>query len=210
MKILVIGANGPTGIALVQEALAHRHDVTALVRKPDAMPIHNEWLRVVKGDVLDPASLEPAIVGQEAVVCSLGITLAQSRKPTTIYSDGTKNIIAAMDKAGGRRLICITGIGTGDSKGHGGFLYDNIFLPLLLSEGYKDKGRQEEVVRASHVDWTIIRPAQLTNAAPKGTYRIFDTNAYTAKSIARADVAAFIVAHISDDTYLHKTIGITY
>ena len=210
MKILLVGATGGTGKEILQQALAQNHEVTALVRNPAAITLQNEHLHVVQGDVLNSNSIEQAVIGQEAVICALGLSLSASRKPTTIYSDGTRNLIAAMNKQGVRRLICITGVGSGDSRGHGGFLYDNIFLPLLLSGGYADKTRQEEVIKQSDLDWVIVRPGQLNNNAAKGTYRVMLDGKYEMKGIARADVATFVLEQLTSSTYLGKTPAISY
>jgi putative NADH-flavin reductase len=213
MNILIIGATGPTGQQLVQQALAQGHEVTALVRNPDKLEMQHDYpkegtasphLRILKGDVLDLDSLQTAMLGQQAVVSSLGSKL--SRKPMTLLSEGTKNLIQAMQQQGVRRLVCITGLGAGDSKGHGGFVYDRLILPLLLKEIYKDKDRQEAVVRDSGLDWIIVRPAQLHNGAATGNYRVFtDLTNVTVSKISRADTAAFVLKQLSDDRYLHQT-----
>jgi putative NADH-flavin reductase len=120
--------------------------------------------------------------------------------------------VDAMRGAGVRRLICITGIGAGDSKGHGGFVYDRIIQPLLLNEVYKDKTRQETVVRESGLDWTIVRPAQLTNGQARGAgaYRVLsDMTGVTATKIARKDVAAFTVDLVTGQKHLHQAVLIT-
>lgn len=210
MKILLIGATGPTGQQILTQALAQGHRVTALARHPERLTIKSEQLLTVQGDVLNKPSLEQAMTGQNAVICALGISLGESRKPTTIYSTGTGNIIAAMDKQGVRRLVCITGIGSGDSRGHGGFLYDRIFLPLILNQGYLDKTRQEEKIKRSDLDWVIVRPAQLTNGKAINTYRVLLDGNYTAKKIARADVATFVLQQLTSDQYLKKTPVISY
>jgi hypothetical protein len=115
-----------------------------------------------------------------------------------------------MEKHGVRRLVCITGIGTGDSKGHVGFLYDRIILPFVVKNVYEDKDRQEEAIRQSDLDWVIVRPARLTDEPAKGKYRVFLGGSYTAKTISRADVAAFMLAQLADDTYVHKTPVISH
>ncbi len=210
MKILLIGATRGTGKEILNQALAQNDEVTALVRNPAPITLQNEHLKVVQGDVLDIASVERAMAGQEAVICSLGLPMAASRKPTTVFSDGTRNLIAAMNKQNVHRLICITGVGSGDSRGHGGFLYDNIILPLLLSEGYADKTRQEEIIKQSTLDWVIVRPGILSNGTAKGHYHVMLDGKYQIKGIARADVAAFVLEQLTSDTYLKKTPGISY
>jgi putative NADH-flavin reductase len=208
MKILVIGANGPTGRELVAQGVALSHEIAAAVRRPESagLPVS---VKVVRADVTDSESLTAAVKGQDAVISSLGSKL--SRQPTTLFSQGTRNLISAMRQAGVRRLVCITGIGAGDSKGHGGFVYDRIIQPLLLNEIYKDKTRQEAVVRENNLDWTLVRPGQLTNGARTGQFKaLTELTGVTVGKISRADVAAFILAHIGDEKSFGCTFTLTY
>lgn len=208
MKLAIVGATGPTGRELVQQALAAGHVVTAGVRSPKTANLPTN-VRLVEADVTRASSLIPLVTGQDAVLCALGSKL--SRKPTTLLSGGTKNLVGAMTSAGVRRLMCITGIGAGDSKGHGGFLYDHIIQPLLLSEIYKDKTRQEEVIRRSGLDWTIVRPAMLTNGPATGKFReIIDISGVTAKKISRSDVAAYVLRAVAAPQTVGTTVLITY
>jgi len=208
MKLLIIGSTGPTGLQLVEQALSAGHEVTAAVRSPDNAALPSN-ARKVRADVTDAASLLAAVSGQEVVISSLGSPL--SRKPTTLLSDGTRNLIAAMKQSDVRRLICITGIGAGDSRGHGGFFYDKIIQPLLLSEIYKDKDRQELVVRESGLDWTIVRPGQLTNGDKTGNIRVLSNlTGITVGKISRADVAAYILAHLTDAKTFGSIFTLTY
>lgn len=204
MKILVIGATGPTGRELVAQGIAAGHQITAAVRPTGTAGLPS-GVKTARVDVTDSGSLAGAVVGQEAVISSLGSKL--SRKPTTLFSDGTRNLVTAMRAANVRRLICITGIGAGDSKGHGGFLYDRIIQPLLLDEIYKDKTRQESIIRECGLDWTLVRPGQLTNGAKSGQIRaLTDLTGFTVGRISRADVAAFILGLLSDE----KSFGCAY
>jgi putative NADH-flavin reductase len=207
VKVLIIGATGATGQILMREALAQGHEVTALARNPSAVAPEDYRPRVLQGNALDPSSVETAVAGQDAVLSALG---TRSTRPTTLFSESTQNIISAMKKHGVRRLVCITGIGTGDSKGHGGFLYDRIILPFVVKNVYEDKDRQEEAIKQSELDWVIVRPAQLTDEPARGEYRVFLGGAYAAKKISRADVAAFMLAQLTDDTYVHKTPVISH
>lgn len=208
MKLLIVGATGPTGRELVAQGIALDHEMTAAVRQPDQAGLP-ESVRLARADVMDAASMAAAVEGQEAVVSSLGTRL--SRKPTTLFSEGTRNLIAAMNQAGVRRLICITGIGAGDSKGHGGFLYDRIFLPLLLQQIYRDKDRQEEIIRDSGLEWTIVRPGMLTDGPRTGQFRpLVDLTGIKGGKISRADVATFILAHLKDRASYGRTINLIY
>jgi uncharacterized protein YbjT (DUF2867 family) len=206
MKILILGATGPTGRELVSQALALGHQVTATARKPETANLP-AGVKVVRADATNAASLAAAAAGQEAVISSLGSKI--ERKPTTLLSEGTRNLIAGMKKAGVPRLVCITGVGAGDSRGHGGFFYDRILQPLLLKEVYKDKDRQEAVVRESGMQWTLIRPGALKNGPGNGKYRVLtDLNGITIGSIARADVAAYILAHLDDQSTYSRAINL--
>ena len=209
MKVLIIGATGGTGRQLVEQALTAGHDVTAFVRDPEKIRAQHKRLRVVQGDILDFNSLELAVAGQEAVLSGLGTKSVF--KPVRIFSEGTSNLLGTMNKHGVRRLICITGIGAGDSRGHGGFFYDKIILPIILKRIYQDKDKQEELIRKSDRDWTIVRPGFLTNGPAKGSYRVLtDLTGITVGRISRADVAAFMLAQLHSDRYLRQTPLLTY
>jgi putative NADH-flavin reductase len=209
MNILIVGATRGIGLQLLKQALEHGHTVTALVRDPQKLSIQHDRLKVIKGDILDRDSVDLAMVDQDAVCCTLG-TLP-TRKPVTVFSEGTQNLLEAMKMAGVRRLICVTGIGAGDSQGHGGFLYDRIFNPLLLKTIYEDKDRQETLIKVSDVDWVIVRPGFLTNGPLTGKYRaLIDLTGITAGRISRADVAHFMLQQLESDEYLRQTPLLTY
>jgi putative NADH-flavin reductase len=207
MKVLIIGATGATGKILMREALAQGHQVTALARNPSALAPEDHRLRVLQGNALDVSSVEAAVAGQDAVLVALG---TRSSRPTTLFSESTHNVIGAMDKHGVRRLVCITGVGVGDSKGHVGFLYDRIIRPLVVRNVYEDKERQEEAIEQSDLEWVIVRPAQLTDEPAKGEYKVYLKGSYKAKTISREDVAEFMLAQVKDDTYVHKMPVISY
>ena len=207
MKVLIIGATGATGKILMREALAQGHEVTALARNPSALAPEDHRLRVLQGNALDVSSMEAAVVGQDAVLLALG---TRSSRPTTLFSESTHNVIGAMDKHGVRRLVCITGIGVGDSKGHVGFLYDRIIRPFVVRNVYEDKERQEVAIQQSDLEWVIVRPARLTDEPARGEYGVYLKGSYKAKTISRADVADFMLAQLTDDTYVHKTPVISY
>jgi putative NADH-flavin reductase len=207
VKVLIIGATGATGQILMREALAQGHEVTALVRDPSAATTEDHRPKVLQGNALDASSVESAVAGQDAVLSALG---TRSARPTTLFSESTQNVIGAMDKHGVRRLVCITGIGVGDSKGHVGFLYDRIIRPFVVKNVYEDKERQEEAIKQSDLDWVIVRPARLTDEPAKGEYNVYLGGSYTAKTISRTDVAAFMLAQLTADTYVRKTPVISY
>ena len=122
-----------------------------------------------------------------------------------LFSKATRVLVTAMEKAQVKRLICVTGFGAGDSRGHGVCLY-NAAVHLLLGRVYDDKDVQERIVRASKLDWVIVRPVILTDGPKTNAYRaLADTRDWTCGFISRADVADFLIKQIDDDAFLHKT-----
>ena len=209
MNLLIIGATRGIGFQLLEQALQAEHVITALVRDLQKMPKQHDRLRVVQGDILDLGAVQRAMAEQEAVCVTIGIGIIW--KPVTVFSQGTRNVLEAMRQQGVRRLICITGIGAGDSKGHGGFLYDRLFNPLLLKTIYKDKDRQEALIRDSDTDWTIVRPGFLTNGPLTKKYQVItDLTGVTAGKISRADVAHFILEELATNRYLGQAPLLTY
>jgi putative NADH-flavin reductase len=209
MNLLIIGATRGIGFQLLEQALEAGHSVTALVRSPQRMSEQHDRLKLILGDILDLEAVQKAMAGQNAVCITIGIGITW--KPVTVFSQGTRNVLEAMHQKGVRRLICITGIGAGDSKGHGGFLYDWVFKPLLLKTIYEDKDRQETLIQNSDTDWTIIRPGFLTNGPLTKNYRVItDLSGVTAGKISRADVAHFILKELAINHNLRQTPLLTY
>jgi len=209
MKLLIIGASRGIGRQLLEQALQAGHPVTAMARHPENFPRQQAGLQMVAGDILDPSQVQQAVAGQEAVCLTIGVGVTW--KPVTVFSQGTKNVLAAMAEHGVRRLVCVTGIGAGDSAGHGGFLYDWLFKPLLLKTIYEDKDRQEALIRASDMDWTIVRPGFLTNGPLTGNYRVLtDLWGIKADRISRADVAHFMLAELTEPLYVKQIPLLTY
>jgi len=209
MNILVAGAGRGIGRQLVEQALAAGHAVTALARDPSKLAAAHERLRIVQGSVLDPASVAAAMAGQNAVCCTIGVKTPWEQP--SVFSEGTRRLLEAMKRSGVRRLVCITGIGAGDSRGHGGFLFDRVFFPLLLKAVYADKDRQEALIRASDTDWTIVRPGFLTNGPLTGNYRaLTDLTGVTAGRVSRADVAHFVLDELATNRHLRQTPLLTY
>jgi uncharacterized protein YbjT (DUF2867 family) len=207
MRLLVVGASGRTGRQLVEQGLARGHRIVAFVRKPERLPTRHERLEVAVGDVLDPPSLARAVEGVDAVLCALG---HRRYYPNRILSDGTRRLVEAMRAHGVRRLVCETSLGVGDSFGRLGLYYTLFTVPFILPFYYFDKHRQERVIRASGLDWTIVRPGVLTNRPAKSTYRHGPKvgNWILTLRVARADVAAFMLDQLESDAYLGASPGI--
>lgn len=209
MKILIIGASRGIGKVLLEEALGDGHDVSVMARHPEKITVSHVRLGVHQGDVRDRDSVAKRAKGCDVVCSCIGEPI--TFKPVDLFSTSASNIVSAVTANPGQKLIAVTGIGAGDSKGHGGFLYDRIFKPLLLKTIYADKDREEAIIKASAIDWLIVRPAGLTNGPRTGTYRVInDLSGVTSRRISRRDVADFILAQIANPTQFGKTPLITY
>ena len=204
MKILVLGATGATGRLIVSKAIAEGHEVVALVRsKAKAGDLAGAEL--VEGDARDAAALTSAIAGCDAVVSSLGTAMSPFRE-VTLLSTATRALVGVMVAQNIHRLVCITGLGAGDSRGHGGFFFDRLLLPLMLRKVYEDKDRQEDAIRGSSLDWTIVRPMVLNDKPARGRIKaLTDLSGVHGGTIARADVADFVVQQLTADTWLRKS-----
>jgi putative NADH-flavin reductase len=210
MKLLIVGASRGIGQQLVIQALSAAHDVTAFARHPERIVARHDRLRKAKGNVLDPLAIGDAMAGQDAVACSLGQSTPWE-PPPDLFSRGTKLILDAMASASVRRLICVTGIGAGDSRGHGGAVYDWFLRGFVMRRMYDDKDRQEALIEASDTDWTIVRPGFLNNGPLTGEYRpLTELEGVTAGSISRADVAHFILQELATRRYLRRCPLLTY
>jgi uncharacterized protein YbjT (DUF2867 family) len=207
-RVLVVGATGGTGRQLVAQALERGYDVTALVRKPDALGVQHPRLRVVQGDVLDAATVDQAVLGQDAVVCALGHK--RYFGPTRILSEGTRNLLAAMEGHGVRRFVCETSLGIGDSAGRMGLYYTLFVIPVVLPFYFWDKTRQEQAIAASRADWVIVRPGALTNGGKRTTRRLGRRlgSFLATVRISRADVAGVMLDQATDATWVGSAVSV--
>ena len=142
--------------------------------------------------------------------CDGSISTPPTRQPVSVYSTGTTNILAGMQAANATRAVFVTGIGAGDSQGHGGVFYDDVLWPLMLRTAYEDKNRAEALLRESGTNWTIVRPGFLTDETMSGAYYIVgDLTDVRSGSISRNDVAHFIVAALESGDYVRQTVLLT-
>ena len=210
MKVLIIGATGGTGNELIKQALAKNFTVTTFVRNPARLKIENKNLKILTGNVLDKNSVEKAVEGQDAVLCALGHK--KWFRLTNILSEGTRNILEAMEKNNIRRFICETSLSVGDSFGRMGLYYTLFTIPIILQFYFWDKYRQEKIIKASSIEWTIVQPGALKNSKPKGKWKEGDKigNYLLTVGISRADVADFMLKQITETKYIKKTVGISW
>ncbi len=206
-RVLVIGASRGIGLETVRQSLSRGYAVRALARSADSIAVSDAALETCPGNALDPDDVAEALDGVDTVVQALGVAPgpATMLKPVTLFSSATRILIPAMQTAGVRRLISVTGFGAGDSRARISCL-QRIPFRLVLGHAYDDKSIQEQLIRESDLDWTIVRPGILTRGARTGRYQVLEKPGQWRNGlISRADVADFIVRQIDDATYLRKT-----
>ena len=209
MRLLVFGSTGGTGRELLIQALDRDHRVTAYARDPAKIEdIQHSRLTVVRGDVLDAATVQSAVAGHEGIL----VTIGTGPSRTTLREEGTRNIVEAMQSTGVKRLICQSSLGVGDSRTNLPFFTKYIIVGIFLRHAFADHELQEAVVRQSSLDWTIVRPPHLKDGPRTEVYRHgFSTTDKQIKNwISRADVADFMLKQLVDDTYLHQAPGVSY
>lgn len=199
MKLAILGAAGKIGAHTVAEAIAAGHDAAAFARRPAGIPepVGPGRLTRIAGDVLDQASLTPAIAGTDVVICTFGAPLNAStiRRVPNLCERATRNIINVMREQRVDRIVCMTAIGVGDSRDRGRWAFRRLIRPLILGRIFVDRDRQEQLIRASGLRWTIVRPAELTDE-PAGPWRYVDPadrDAAEPVRVPRATVARALV-----------------
>ena len=206
MKLAVFGATGKTGLEILKQALSQGHIVTAFVRDAARLPIENEHLTSIIGDVFDPVSVAQAVQGQDAIICALGA--GSSLKKTTVRTTGTMNIIKGMKEHNVKRLMVVTAMGVGESWNTLS-PFNKFFFATLLKSSRDDHETQEAAVKESGVDWTIVRPSGLTDDPLTGVYNTGDNILTKTSKIARADVADLILKEVKQNTLIGKAVTIT-
>lgn len=207
--MIIFGATGTIGQHLVKQALEKEIKVTAFGRNASALGhLKNGNLKFYQGNVLDAESVKEALAGHDVVLCTLG-----AGKQGNLRAPGTKNIIEGMKELGIDRFICQTTLGCGESIKNLNFIWKHIMFGWLLKDAFRDHERQEELVKDSPVDWTIIRPAAFTDGPLTGKYKhSFSGNekGITLK-ISRSDVAHFTLNNLTANAdNLKKAIAISY
>jgi uncharacterized protein YbjT (DUF2867 family) len=208
MRLTVFGATGGTGQHVVSQALEAGHHVTAVVRDPARLTPHAR-LEPVAADVMDPAAIELAVKGQDAVVSTLG---PRPGDDTPVCATGARSIITAMHATDTRRLVVVTASGHVTDSGDGPFTR-TLVKPMLrrfLRSGFADFAQTDELVRQSGLEWTIMRPPRLTDGKRRAYRTSLDTNVRGGIMIARADLADAILAALADPTTAGHTIALGY
>jgi putative NADH-flavin reductase len=208
VNIVIFGSTGGTGRELVGQALERNHDVTAFARRPMKLSLLMDYITVISGDVFDPDRVERAIAGQDAVLSALGTDLLHRDEP--VASEGTRNIIDAMQRHGVRRLIVESAFGVGDSVHHMAPALRKL-MRVALGPILPDKEKQEEIVRQSGLEWVIVRPVPLSRGEGTGVYRFgTELEPKMTSRISRGDVAHFMLNQLDHDRNLGKALTIAY
>ncbi len=214
MKIIIFGATGGTGRATARTLLAAGHQVTALARDPSKLS-DLAALEAIRGDAMRPADVAAAIPGHDAVIVSLGNSQnpfamalgARRTTPADVCEVGTRNVIAGMRKAGVGRLLVVTALGIGNQRALP--LPLRLFYRTVLREHMADKEKQEILVKACGLDWTLVQPVGLTDGAATGDWLADTTGKVRRQRISRADVAAFLATLIDGRAWRHATVALS-
>jgi putative NADH-flavin reductase len=207
MKVLILGATGATGRLLVERALDRGHQVTAFVRDPRklVLPEPSPALNVVQGNVMDPAGLDRIMPGHDAVIFAVG---PGHNKASTLRTDGARNTVAAMTKAGVQRLIAISGLGAGVTRKNLGFVFDQIQARTTLKGLLQDQNGMESEIRKSKLDWVVVRPGTLLDTPPTLKCVISLDGTDLQRSVSRADLVHFMLDQLQQNEYVRKPVAI--
>ena len=193
-----MGASRGIGLETVRQALAAGHTVRAMARSASAIPLQHPLLEKVSGDALVAEDVRRALQGVEVVIQALGIRNSDLFRPVHLFSAATRVLVPEMQAQGVRRLITVTGFGAGDSQSSIGLL-QRLPFRVMFGRAYDDKSEQERLIRASGLDWTLVRPGVLTSGAHTARYRVLlERDQWRNGIIARANVADYLVRQITD------------
>lgn len=208
MRLTVFGATGGIGTEVVSQALARNHEVTAVVRDPSRLAVPaTAALTVIKADVMDPTAIKPALDNADAVLSALGPRRGGS---PAILTDSMRAILTAMESAGVQRLVAVSASGFFTEEGEGPLIryVAKPLLRVILRDNCADTRRMETLVTASSTDWTLVRPAQLTNA-PRRPYKTA-LDHYVGPRISRGDVADAILNALPDPGTTSRRLNLGY
>ncbi|RVU16158.1 NAD(P)-dependent oxidoreductase [Methylobacterium oryzihabitans] len=204
--VLVIGASQGIGLETVKAALAAGHRVRAFARSAAGIALSDPGLEPFAGDALNGRDVAAALDGIDVAVQALGVPARTLLGPVTLFSDATNLLVPAMERAGVRRLLAVTGFGAGDSRDAIGLL-QRLPFRLVFGRAYDDKDAQEMRIRRSSLDWTLVRPGILTSGAATGRFEVLaDPATWRNGLISRADVAQFIVGQIDAPTHRGQAV----
>jgi len=206
MKVVIFGATGFSGKAILAEALRQGHEVSILVR--DASKIHQQQnMSIVEGNVLNPETVSAILQEQEAVIQCLGIGGTGDGKPNSFVSDASKIIVEAMQKQGVRRLIAMSNVGAGNSIAFLPWFFRKLILPYFmkwLKVIIDDKNIMEPIIMNSNLDWTIVRCPNIVDKAAKNNCLVSLDGKGLRLSISLPDMATFMVDQLEKDNFIRQ------
>jgi uncharacterized protein YbjT (DUF2867 family) len=209
MRVLVLGASQGTGALCVRNALDRGHEVTAFARSPQKLAIEHAHLKKLQGDFLQAPSVEAAVPGHDAVIITASASsLRAFRDNPRYFSQGTGYAIDAMKKAGVKRLAILSALGTGPSRTLLNPVLRLLVVDLILKATFVDHDRQEQLVRQSGLEWVIARPGRLTDGPAQHRYKKTAAIEPVPSSIARADVADFLVEACATPAWVGQAVQI--
>ena len=208
MKVIVFGATGQVGALAVQRMLEDGQDVTAFARAPEKLKLDHPKLTRHAGDALNTVAVAEAVKGHDAVVITLG---AGMNRKSLIRSQGTLNVIQAMQTHGITRLICQSTLGAHESWSNLNFFWKRIMFGGLLRPVFKDHELQESLVRASGLNWTLVRPSAFDDGPATGAYKVGfgPKERNLSLKISRADIACFLSKQLSDLRFRQAAVAIS-
>ncbi len=220
MKLAIVAATGRIGRVIVKLAAAAGHEVTAAVRTPSKLPSGVDGVRVDLA-APDPAALESAIAGRDAVISAVG---PRGLADIGIVAPGTRAIIAAMEATGVRRIVAVSAAPTSTVAVPGrrpnppkhdpgdGPVMRYVLAPVvgrILRRHYLDLAIMEEDLRASGLEWTVVRPPLLTDKPPTGRYRrAYGRNIRGGFSVPRGDVADLMLRVLDEPESIGQYVGL--
>ena len=206
MRIVVFGANGPTGRLLTRAAVAAGHDTVAVTRRPETFPSGGERLEIAAGDVLDRDRVDEIVAGADAVLSTLGVPYG--KEPVEVYSRGVGHILDAMKRHEVSRLVVVSsGAVTGQDEPTGGVLFNRVLQPYITKRlgrtVYDDMRRMEALVSGSAVDWTILRPSGLYDLPAVTRYSLTEEHG-PGRFTARVDLADAMLRQVHDTAFVRR------
>jgi putative NADH-flavin reductase len=210
MKVVVIGATGRSGRRLVEQALAAGHEVTAFAPEPAKLGLGGERLTTVAGDVLDADAVKKAVIDSDAVLFAIGVA---RRTTTTLFSDGIRNTVEAMEAAGVRRLVCVsTGmLAIGRHLGLARQLFSEFVVERVMRNVYLDLARMEDEVALSDLDYTVVRAGRLADGPRTGSYRVAVNGSIRRPGrLSRGDLADYVVRNLDAPGTYRAVVEVAY
>jgi|ERR1035437_8016716 putative NADH-flavin reductase len=206
MKVVIFGANGKTGLQLVEQALAKGHQVIAYIRRPGSVLIDNPKLKVVVGNLNETLKMKDAISGCDACISALGGGSLTKHSPEVM--NGIDNIVSIIEKARVHRFIYLSSLGVGESRYYMNPIVRFIVCNIIVRVPMADHAVNEQRIKKSNLNWTLVRAGSLTDGQLTGNYK-YGTDKFKLKgnpTISRANVASFMLQQLTDTKYHQKAV----